>query len=132
MQQCKILNLATRPTNKHVRHKFLDRRRIANNLTQRVRTQFPYKRLSWLYDEIEVNSRRISQGSIKTRKWIWQIYSCSRKVQFCGWTFVKIKNWLIRKNYFIFSSWKWWKLLQNWSYHEKSEPWPWERTLITL
>ena len=33
--------------------KFFDGRRIINNLSQRVRTEFLYKKLSWLYDETE-------------------------------------------------------------------------------
>ena len=36
-------NLARRLKNKYIRHEFLDRGRIANNLTQRVLTDFPYK-----------------------------------------------------------------------------------------
>ena len=92
----------------------------------------PYKRLSCLYDEIESNTRRIFQGSIRTRKRIWQIFSCSRKIRYCGWKSIKRKNWSIRKNYYIFSSWKQWKLLQSWSYWEKSELWRWKRTPNTL
>ena len=29
-------------------------------------------------------------------------YSCSQKMQCCEWTFIKRKNWSIRKNYLIF------------------------------
>ena len=36
-------NLARRLKNKYIRHEFLDRGRIANNLTQRVLTEFLYK-----------------------------------------------------------------------------------------
>ena len=28
------------------------------------------------------------------------------KKLYCGWIFIKKKSWSIRKNYFIFSSWK--------------------------
>ena len=31
-------------------------------------TEFLYKRLSWIYNEMERNTRRISQGSIRIRK----------------------------------------------------------------
>ena len=105
-------NLAGRLKNKHFRHEFVDRRKIAINLTQRVRIKFPHKRLSYWYDEI-------SQGSIRTRKWIWQICCCSEKMRCCGWTFIKRKNWSIRKNYFIFSSLKQKTFLQSWSYWKK-------------
>ena len=57
-----------KPKNKHVRHEFFDRRKIANNLTQRVRTEFPYKRLSCLYDEMEPSTRRNPDSLIRTRK----------------------------------------------------------------
>ena len=39
----------------------------------------PYKRLSYLYDEMESNAWRISQGSIRTRNSPWQILNCSQK-----------------------------------------------------
>ena len=45
----KFVNLARRLKNKHLRHVFLDRRGIVNNLTQTVRTEVPYKKLSCLY-----------------------------------------------------------------------------------
>ena len=45
----KFVNLARRLKNKHLRHEFLDRRGIVNNLTQIVRTEIPYKKLSCLY-----------------------------------------------------------------------------------
>ena len=54
----KLTNFKTDP--KHVRHEFFHRRRIANKLTQRVRTDFSYKRLSCLYNEMKPNTRRIS------------------------------------------------------------------------
>ena len=76
-------NLAGRLKTKHASHKFLDRRRFANNHTQSVQTEFPYKRLSYLYNEIG------TQHLIRTRKWIWQICSCIRKMRCCGGTFIK-------------------------------------------
>ena len=115
-----------------IRHEFFERRRTANNLTQGVRTEFSYKRLSCLYDEMEPNTCWILQVSTGTKKWIWQICSCSRKMRCCGWTFIIRKNWSIRKNYFIFSWWKQWKLMQRWSYWDRSEPWRWERIPNTL
>ena len=102
-----------------------DTKRIANNLIQRVQTEFPHKSLTCLFDEMEPNSRRISNGSVRSRKWIWQIYSFSQKMPYCNWTFIKRKKLSIRKSCFIFSSLKQWKLFQNWIYWEKSEPWPW-------
>ena len=62
------LNLARRLKNKHVRNEFLDRRRIANNITQRVQTEFPHKKSSCVYDEMEPNTRRIFQGSIRNQQ----------------------------------------------------------------
>ena len=77
---------------------------------------------------MESNTPSISLGSIRTSKSkIWHTCSCSWKMWFCGWTFIKT----IHKNYFIFSSWKQWKPLQSWSYCEKSEPWRWGRTPST-
>ena len=43
----------------------------------------------------------------------------------CGWTFIKRKNWAIRKNYFIFSSSKQKTFLQSWIYWKKRELWLW-------
>ena len=34
-----------------------------------------------------------------------EFHSCSQKKWCCRWTFIKSKNWLISKNYFILSSW---------------------------
>ena len=45
----KFVNLARRLKNKHLRHVFLDRRGVVNNLTQIVRTEVPYKKLSCSY-----------------------------------------------------------------------------------
>ena len=45
------LNLPERLKNKHVMHEFLDNRRIATNLAQRMRIEFLYKSLSCLYSK---------------------------------------------------------------------------------
>ena len=39
--------------------------------------------------KLEPNTWRISQGLIRTRKWIWQSCSCIRKMRCCGGTFIK-------------------------------------------
>ena len=52
MQMSKTSNLARRQKNKHIRYEFLDTRRTAYNLIQKAGTEFPNKRLSYLYDLI--------------------------------------------------------------------------------
>lgn len=68
MQMSLTWSLGKGVKEEHLRHEFLNRRKIVSNLSQRVQTEFLYKRLSCIYNEMERNTRRIYQGSIRIRK----------------------------------------------------------------